>query len=255
MKKLKYPHNYQWKFGWKPDLPDIRDYMYFQKDVKIPSSIDLRDKQSQIYNQGRLGSCTANAIASVINYEHYKEFNTFINPSRLFIYYNERKLGGNINEDSGAYIRDGIKTVNKDGVCSEKLWSYNIARFKIKPPKICYKEALKEQTIEYRRLCDINEYKNCLAFGNTFVFGFSVYDSFMTQEMANTGIMKMPTSHERVHGGHAVCAVGYDNIKERILVLNSWSIDWGLKGYFWMPYEYINNSHLCSDFWTITKVE
>ena len=244
------------QYGWRPDLPDHRDKTYkIGNEVQWPKLIDLRASQTPIYDQGDIGSCTANAIASLFDYVHVKEKLPPIFPSRLFIYYNERKLEGTIHSDSGAEIRDGIKTTIKQGICPEKEWPYIISKFKTQPTANCYKDALKEQVLEYQRLSDIFDYKSCLANGNCFVFGFTVYESFESDAVAKTGIMPMPAKNESSIGGHAVCAVGYDNDKKVFIVKNSWGADWGDKGYFYMPYDYISNNNLCDDFWTITKVE
>jgi C1A family cysteine protease len=179
----------------------------------------------------------------------------FIDVSRLFIYYNERALEGTIQSDSGAMIRDGIKTLAKQGVCSEKTWPYVISRFSVKPPAACYKEAANRQITSYLRITTLDEMRTCLADGFPFVFGFTVYESFETQQVERTGIMPMPKPKERVLGGHAVLAVGYDDKKKQFVVRNSWGTDWGLKGYFMMPYAYLADRNLSDDLWTIRRGE
>jgi C1A family cysteine protease len=177
-------------------------------------------------------------------------------PSRLFLYYNERVMQGTVNSDSGAYIRDGIKSLNKSGICPEKEWPYIISKFADKPPKKCYDDALKATIKSYQRLTNTNltQLQSCLSQGFPFVFGFTVYESFESQQVARTGIMPMPKPQEKVLGGHAVMAVGYDDSKQAVLVRNSWGTDWGIRGYFYMPYGYITNANLCDDFWTIRIV-
>lgn len=177
-------------------------------------------------------------------------------PSRLFIYYNERVIIHTVNSDSGAQIRDGIKTLNKQGVCPEATWPYNDYELTVKPNAACYKTALNNQITSYQRLTNnLNTLKGCLAEDYPFVFGFTVYESFMTQQVANTGIMPMPQQGEKTEGGHAVMGAGYDDKKQAFLIRNSWGTGWGDKGYFWMPYAYITDSNLCDDFWTIRLVE
>ncbi len=139
------------KFGWVPDLPDHRDFMYSAPArvvTALPPKADLRPKCPPVVDQGNLGSCTANAIGNAHRFNQMKESQSgdFM-PSRLFIYYNERVMEGTVNEDGGAMIRDGIKSIAKQGVCPEKLWPYQINKFATKPPAACYKEALKHQAI------------------------------------------------------------------------------------------------------------
>lgn len=245
-------------FGWKPDLPDHRDFKYAPKlNVQLPSSINLLRNCPPVYNQGNLGSCTANAIAAAVQFNQIIKNKAWdFPPSRLFIYYNERVLSGTVKYDSGAYIRTGIKTVNQQGVCKESLWPYNIGRFTVKPSDPAYKEATLHKTLKYERLDNtrINDLKSCLADGLPFVFGFTVYSYFITNEMAKTGILKMPGPNEKVLGGHAVMCVGYDDAKKMFLIRNSWGTDWGLKGYYWMPYDYVTNRNLCDDFWVIQAI-
>ena len=93
--------------------------------------------------------------------------------------------------------------------------------------------------------------RKCLAEGFPFVFGFTVYDGFESASVAKSGKLNLPKPGEKVLGGHAVCAVGYDDKAKRVIVRNSWGTDWGMKGFFTMPYDYVSNSSLADDFWTL----
>jgi C1A family cysteine protease len=246
-------------YGWVPDLPDQRDHLYAVSLVspqELPSSTDLRAQCPPVYDQGQLGSCTANAIAGAVEFEQMKQQLTPFMPSRLFIYYNERAMEGTIASDSGAQIRDGIKSVAQQGVCSEDLWPYNIANFAEKPPANCYQVALQNLVKRYQRLSQsLMVMKACLASGYPFVFGFTVYESFESQQVAETGQAPMPAPSEQVLGGHAVVAVGYDDGTQRFLCRNSWGTGWGMQGYFTLPYAYLTQvPALASDFWTIRMV-
>jgi C1A family cysteine protease len=247
-------------FGWVRDIPDQRDFRY-QPPSRIaralPPKVDLRHGFTPCYNQGALGSCTANAIAGALEFLEQKEGEAPpVMPSRLFIYYNERALEGTVDSDSGAQIRDGIKTVVKRGFCSEDLWPYDIKRFAARPPDSCYRAALKEQVSEYLRLDheSATPLLTCLASGFPFVFGFSVYESFESPNVASTGVVQMPKLGERVLGGHAVVACGYDLKASRFTVRNSWGGRWGVGGYFTMPFAYLTDAYLSADFWTIRQV-
>lgn len=256
--------NFKRGLGWRPDLPDHRDHMYaapLQVMASLPPKIDLRQQSpNTIYDQGQLGSCTGNAIAAAIEFDLLKQKKQDFIPSRLFIYYNERVMEGTVDYDAGAYIRDGIKSVVKKGVCNETEWTYDDnnqpnAKFTQKPPSHCYQEALKTKAASYSRVSRIlSQMKGCLASGYPFVFGFTVYDSFVSQEVAQTGIVPMPSSSENIVGGHAVLAVGYDNSQNRFIVRNSWGKEWGDNGHFYMPYTYLLDENLSDDFWTIRTV-
>ncbi len=243
-------------FGWNPDLPDHRDFMYsavYRVPKKLPAAIDLRPTCSPVEDQKTIGSCTANALVGAMEFLERKDGVPFNNLSRLFVYYNERAIENTVNSDSGAQLRDGIKTLAKQGVCSEKKWPYQISKFKNKPTPACYTEAATHLITSYQRVQTLNDMRACLAAGYPFVFGFTVYESFESQQVASTGVVPMPASGERVLGGHAVVAVGYSDADQRFIVRNSWGPKWGQAGYCTMPYDYLTNSQLSGDMWTIRR--
>ena len=247
------------KYGWIPDLPDSRDVMFsapMEVLAKLPPKVDLSSQCPPVYDQGQLGSCTANAIAAAIEFDRKKEGIQDWVPSRLFIYYNERAIEGTVDTDSGARIRDGMKTVAKQGECDEKLWPYDLNKFTIEPPPGVFKAAAKHPVVAYQRLVqDLPQLKGCLASGYPFVFGFTVYQSFESKQVAKTGNVPMPAPTEQVLGGHAVAAVGYDDTNQRFLCRNSWGPAWGKHGYFTMPYAYVTQRSLASDVWTARIVK
>jgi C1A family cysteine protease len=240
--------------GWIPDFPDHRDFLYAairKAPARLPKSVDLSTDMSPVEDQGQLGSCTANALAGALEFLELKDGQPFVDLSRLFIYYNERVIENSVSSDSGAMLRDGIKALAAQGVCPETEWPYVISKFTMKPSKRCYTDGKKHVISSYHRIADLNEMRACLAEGYPFVFGFSVYESFESAQVAKTGVLNLPKKGEKAIGGHAVCAVGYDDSAKRILVRNSWGPKWGMKGYFTIPYDYVSNSNLADDFWTI----
>jgi C1A family cysteine protease len=246
------------KYQWRRDKPDSRDHLYSAAPVALPTSVDLRQYCSAIEDQGQLGSCTGNAIAGIVELMQRKQ-----NPvkardvSRLFIYYEERVLEGTVNDDSGAYIRDGIKVVNKKGAPLESLWPYVVARFRVKPTSSAYTDALKRKATAYQRVTNFTGVKTALSQGYPVVIGFDVYESFESQTVATTGMMPYPNvATEQYLGGHAVAIVGYNDTLNggRFICRNSWGTGWGDQGYFYMPYQVIQNTNMSSDFWIITAV-
>ena len=214
-------------------------------------SVDLREFCSPVENQGTLGSCTANALAGNIEFLDEKNGGGYQDSSRLFIYYNERVLEHTPDSDSGAMLRDGIKTLHKNGVCPESEWPYDISKFANKPTPGCYKDAKAHRIESYHRITTLQDMLTCLTEGFPFVFGFAVYESFENQKTAQTGIAQMPKKDERMIGGHAVLAVGFNQKEKRFVARNSWGKVWGMDGYFTMPFQYLET--LADDFWTIRK--
>lgn len=246
------------RYGWIPDLPDRRDRWYEELVVAfgaLPSLVDLRHNCTPIQDQGQLGSCTANALAGNLDFLKKQKLNKILEFSRLFIYYNERVIEHTTEVDSGAMIRDGIKSLVKLGSCLETEWPYDVTQFTKKPSETAYEDALHYQITAYYRLITMNQMKHTLASGYPFVFGFSVYESFESEEVAKTGIVPMPEKNERLLGGHAVMAVGFDDEKKHLIVRNSWGDTWGDHGYFYLPYDYLTTPGFASDFWTIRDME
>jgi C1A family cysteine protease len=249
----KYPYGYGWKAG-NPSQDDFRFLARPETLATLPPLVDLRPHCPAPYDQGQLGSCTANAIAGAIEYDQIKQGLTEATPSRLFIYWNERYMEGgiaNTRQDSGAIIKDGVKSVNKQGACAESLLPYDISKFTKKPSKTCYSNALTHKISSYQLVArNLDQMRACLV-DSPIIIGFTVYASFESQQTADTGVMSMPHPGEQELGGHAVLVVGYRDSDQTFITRNSWSDAWGDKGYFYMPYQYLLRSDLSSDFWTI----
>ena len=252
----------QYYYGAKVDRPDHRDLKKVYQPSEIPRyhpNVDLRKYVGHIYNQGELGSCTANALCAAYGLDLTKQSSYpsggyyYFNPSRLFLYYNTREYEGTTYSDAGASIRDTVKALNRQGVCKETDWPYIIRKYTKKPPARCYEAAEGNNLCKYERLNqDIDQLRACLNDKCPFVFGFKVYPSFHNQKRGN---MRMPFRSERSQeplGSHAVVAVGYDDRSKRFILLNSWGRRWGDNGYFYMPYNFIKDPSMCHDFWKVT---
>jgi len=285
-------------FGWIPDFPDFRDYTEETKEVRemlgragvpaaggarqggkgaraVPSAVDLREWASAVEDQGGLGSCTAQAGAGAIEYYERKSFGRHVEASRLFLYKVSRNLM-KMKGDTGAYLRLTMGAMVLFGVPPEEYWPYTDAEreFDKEPPAFCYAFAQNYKTIKYYRHDPpgtgrpqvLERLKACLAAGHPAMFGFTVYSSI--EQAETTGRIPFPAGREKIEGGHAVVAMGYDDnmtirnktsgagaaTKGALLIRNSWGPGWGEKGYGWLPYAYVERG-LAEDFWSILKKE
>lgn len=257
--------------GWLPDIPDFRDYTPQSNEVKqlfrAPSkkpeapaaSMDLREFCSPVEDQGQIGSCTANAVIGLVEYFERRSKGEFLDASRRFLYKVTRKLY-RLEGDSGAYIRGTTRALHLFGTCPEEFWPYDEAKYDDEPPAFCYAFAQSYQAIKYYRIWDSNpqnlltQLKSSLAKGLPFAFGFTVYSSIWNPSVRATGDIPFPQPGERVDGGHAIMAVGYDDSRHRFLIRNSWGTNWGQQGYGSLPYEYIERG-IADDFWVLASAE
>lgn len=243
------------KFGWLRDSLDGRDrVLTVSKRVPLPAECDLIGPQMPpIYDQGDLGSCSANAISRAVDFERAKQGLPFMTPSRLMLYWCEREMEGTVETDSGAMLRDGIKVMVKQGVCAESEWPYDISQFAVRPTEQCFKDAIPHETVQYSSVTqsrDLYFAKHCMAIlGRPVVFGISVFEDFESEEVSKTGLIPMPQGNPL--GGHAICMVGYDDSKKLIKFANSWGADWGSAGYGFLPYEYVADPNLSADWWVV----
>jgi len=273
------------RMGWIPSLPDVRDYdpgtpgvIELLAKIGVPryrfhqpaGRVDLRQWCPPVEDQGNLGSCTANAGVGLVEYYERRVYSKYIDASRLFLYKATRELLG-LKGDSGADLRSTMKALALYGVPPETEWPYtdDKKKFDLDPPARLYAEAANFKALKYYRhdpagtaAADVlASLKAGIQAGHPAMFGFTVYSSIAEAEKG--GKVPFPGSKDKVEGGHAVVAAGYDdslNIQGQgspetvgaLLVRNSWGPTWGEAGYMWLPYEYVLRG-LASDFWSIIE--
>ena len=242
-------------YGWKRDKRDPRDLRFrLRAPARVPAVYDPREIMPAIRDQANLGSCTGFGVRTNAAAIANRQGRTF-EPSPLFVYYCERVIEGTVRQDSGAEIRDGFKALSHYGACAEKTWPYLVGKFAAKPPAAAYREALNHQAVIYSRVEQTQAaLKTCLSSGQLVTFGFDVFSSFESDQVAKTGRVPLPNvKREELLGGHCVCLVGYN--AAGAIAANSWGTDWGAKGYCYLPWSYLTNTDLASDFWTLQTIE
>jgi C1A family cysteine protease len=244
------------RYGWRPSAPDLRDHIADASELAILDEVDPRADLPAVFDQGQLGSCTANAVAAAVEYDAKLNGSDPGFLSRLWIYFYERRLEGSpADQDTGAQGRDGFKVCQKLGVPLEQDWPYDITKFSDEPPASLAGEAQQHRISNYRVVPrNLDSMKAILSNRQTIALGFTVYESFESPEVAKTGIVPLPNRSEKVLGGHEVLLVGYLKDQSNYgLVRNSWGTGWGMGGYFLMPWAYLLDANLATDFRTIRR--
>ena len=229
-------------FKVRADRHDSRDYIArFTKTKEPRQYVDLRQYASAVEDQLHLGSCVGQAIVGAFELMVNKLFpERFVDLSRLFVYYNARLIDNWQDEDVGAYVRDGIKAVNQWGVCNETLWPYIVDKFAEAPPVESYMEAKTRTLKKYYRIKSLDDCILALNLDYPVVISMHVFNSFYDLELPGRAVLPMPMTWEELIGGHAVTLVGYNLDKKQFIVRNSFGLDWGEQGYFYMPFDYFN---------------
>lgn len=246
------------KYGFRPSPRDPRDKIADPAGLTILPEVDLRlGPMPLIFDQGQLGSCTANAVAACLQYDmsldrHLAGQGSAHRRSRLDIYYGERSLEGELGQgDTGAYGRDGFKFAQQTGVLLEEAWEYDIATYEGPPPVGYKRHKLMKPYAAVQK--DKQHIQAVLSNKQMIAFGFTVFESFESAAVATSGIVPLPDGGEQRIGGHEVCAVGYlAEHPDHVLCRNSWGPGWGLRGYFLFPWSYLL-SNLTSDLRTIVR--
>lgn len=246
------------KFGWFRAPRDHRNLRFVSplRTGPLPPSVDLRPNCPPVYDQGALGSCSANASGAALEFDQIKQGQQPVTPSRLFIYYFERLDQGDVADDTGSTITEACKVLNSYGAPAETTWPYDVSAFAIKPSNDAIKEGALHTAIKYSEVAqDETSIKSAIASGFPIIFGIQVFESFEGDGPASTGVIPMPSDSDGLMGGHAICIVGYNDSTKLFTFRNSWGTSWGDQGYGYLPYEYVLNSQLAADFWVVTQVQ
>lgn len=254
----------------KQDSLDLRDYLYLPMrrgllaEVTPPQSVDLQAFLPPPFDQGSEGSCGPNAADGMMCFLN----KTSEGYSRQQIYYGVRVIENDVSQDDGVETRDLFKVLTTTGAAPESMWPYTPQNLFTAPPADVLAAAKKNVISTYARLSTQADFITCLSEGFPFILGFNVFESFMSDAFAKSGVMPIPASNEQNIGGHDVLAVGYDlefcssptfkasgltansAYNTSLLIRNSWGSDWGIAGHFWMPMSYATSPSTGGDAWT-----
>ena len=251
--------------GWNPQRPDQRDREFLPTVGRLDvaqTEFALNVDKIPVLDQGQQGSCTGHGGAGVVMYDQQAQGEKVVVPARAMIYYDARIPEGTTDQDSGAQVRDAVGGVAKYGVVPDSEFPYSDQVYDKAPSKQEYADATKQEALVYEAVSYPNVNK-AIASGFPVVFGFTVYESFESAEVAKTGVVPIPAPGEQVLGGHCTWIWGFNSAHTKSgnskipprtkACRNSWSKGWGDNGDFYLPQAYFDSGS-CSDFWIIRRI-
>lgn len=211
----------------------------YQPHPVTRASIDLRQSFTPVKSQGSLGSCSAFAVTSVIEYMIRRLTGEIRNMSEAFLYYNAREAVGKQNENCGTSIYRIIKEAMTAGICDESHHQYDENNFSAAPSDLAFAEAQKCLVVKAMNVkVETEAIKSAIADGHPVVISARIFDSFGSDR---AGFVRMPSPDEispREEFSHAMVICGYSDDYKVFVIRNSWGEDFGDGGYCYMPYRY-----------------
>ncbi len=230
------------------DPGDHRDFLYEKKDNELKEQVDLREYSGKVRNQAHLRSCSSEALISAYEILLKKEYpEKYTDLSSLFVYHNARLYESRRPlVDSGVYIRDAIRAVKHFGICAESVWPYNASYFSANPTESSYEDAKKRTIGSYYKCRDFEDILDALNNDVPVVTAIRTYSNFNLLGWNGSSELLLPSDRDLLTGGHSVALVGYDRKKEKLIAKNSFGPLWGDKGYFYIPFEYVERGFMDS---------
>lgn len=233
-------------YGYVRDDEDARDHKFgvSYTDLVLPVAHDLTGAFPQPMDQGQASTCTVHAATAALRYNWINNDLPDLPLSRSQLYQDAGLIEGDTS-DVGRQIRDVVAAMANKGVAREELWGYD--KIGQTPPPEVYADALNHVALEYQRvLVDRQSINTAIFLGHPVIIGIPVFKQFESEEAAETGIIAMPGALDTEIGMHSMLHGAFGS---RDKVLNSWSLNWGDRGYAYFPNEYIPK--LGSDLWTV----
>lgn len=242
-----------------PSPPDLRDIPYVSPftENELPTSVDMRGDVFEIEDQGPIGSCVANGVASSCELIANRN-NQPIDLSRMFLYNATKAYEGRLGEE-GLYTRNAYHIAYKYGMPTEEYYPYDLSKDNIDPPIDAYQMASENRITRYENLTpgrvrlyrsqeekDFITYNIKAALHEGLPVGMAV--SVTTDLLNLTGPWQLQNypwhgdfTNGRDLGGHYMLIVGYDDDCGKFLVQNSWGTDYGDNGYCGLPYAIVGH--------------
>lgn len=253
------------RLGYRPDPFDPRDRTLFARlglTEPPPRSDELVGHVVDVLDQGATEACVGFAVAQAVRTSFARDgMRPAQLPSPGFIWFNSRVTHGESHLNTGTYLRSAFDTLRKLGFCPEDACpSDHLAwEFSRRPPHRAYQLAHDQRLpfdqdgrgAEYLRITGWEserelQVRQAIAAGRPVVFGTMVAKSFLSQ--GRHGPLEPPRSYSEIVGGHAMCAVAYDELGIR--GPNSWGRFWGNDGWFHMSWAYVR-SVMTRDLWAV----
>lgn len=223
--------------------------------ASLPARVDLRPLCSPVEDQGKVGSCAANAVVGALEYHQRKAGLQITDLSRLFVYFNARNMADKAKEDCGTMISHVMASVLAFGACEERMWPYQEVMWPERPTPACYENAMRYEAVSYARAPLGEACLVALAQGLPIVFGTYVPQDFYAAAHKTGSMPEVSQDAPSPGGGHAMLLVGYDMATRSWLVRNSWGEDFADRGYFRIPFSTLKAYSLAEGFWTIGAIE
>jgi hypothetical protein len=234
-------------FGLRPDRRDPRDRALYSAPASIdalPASVDLRHLFPRLLDQKVTSACTGFSGAPMMDAVMRKDGRRrpFM-PSPIFLYREARVLGGYVEEDGGAEIRNIWKVAARLGLPPMSIVERKKCRFgradladpetglfpersiwRRPPPPGVYAAAARRQVVTYHKLFTLADILRCLADGWPVQGGVALFRSMYGRGGPRFEVPD-PTSGELTLGGHAIIYCGYDKPSRKLLIRNSWGAE------------------------------
>jgi hypothetical protein len=223
------------------------------RDIVVAPVADTRKFCGPVKDQGGEGACTAHAGTEAFEWIDRAYFKNSRIYSPQYTYAKELIAQGDFPNDEGSDGTTLCGTLIVNGCCELSLFPYVSGQI-VRPTAAQDLDAAKHTLGSFHGLTGSKTALSILGDPTPWpvLVGFTVYESFESDQVAKTGVYDPNLGAESVLGGHEVLMVGYDvgetptlrpsGSKPSALIMNSWGTGWGLSGFVWMALSVLDAS-------------